>query len=100
MEAQGLRDNHERLVTLGVRVFGVSTDDAKSHEAFIAKNDLPFPLVVDDEGEVAAAFGVPVRVGFAARQSVLIDGTGAIAAVWRDVDPATHAEQVLAAAGR
>ena len=39
-----------------MQVYGVSTQDAASHVAFIDKHDLPFPLVVDGKGEVARAF--------------------------------------------
>jgi len=92
-----LRDNFQALTAKNVKVFGVSTQDAESHKAFIAKHDLPFSLVVDEEGKVAEAFGVPVRLGFASRQSVLINHEGKILKLWRDVDPATHAGQVLAA---
>ncbi len=96
MEAQGLRDSFEDFKARNVKVFGVSTDSAESHAAFIKKHNLPFPLVVDDGAKVAEAFGVPSRVGYLARQSVLIDDKGAIAQVWREVDPATHAATVLA----
>ena len=99
MEAQGLRDNFEKLTALGVKVFGVSTDDAASHKAFIKKHNLPFPLVVDADAKVAAAFEVPSRLGYLSRQSVLIDKDGKIKEIWRDVDPATHADKVIAAAG-
>jgi peroxiredoxin Q/BCP len=92
-----LRDNFEALGKLDMKVFGVSTQDAESHAAFIAKHQLPFPLVVDD-GAVAKAFGVPMTLGFAARQSFLIGKDGKLLAVWRDVDPETHATTVLDAA--
>ena len=75
----------------------MSLDDAESHKAFIAKNELPFPLVVDD-GAVADAFEVPHLAGFAKRHSFLIGSDGNIANIWRDVDPGNHASEVLAAA--
>lgn len=97
VEAQVLRDNHETLTQLGVKVFGVSLQDAASHQAFIDKHDLPFPLVVDEGGEVARAFEVPVKGEYAARHSFLIGRDGRIAEVWREVTPAEHADQVIAA---
>ncbi|MBK6686139.1 MAG: peroxiredoxin [Deltaproteobacteria bacterium] len=96
IEAQGLRDTFPELAAAGVRVLGVSTQDAASHQAFIEKHSLPFPLVVDD-GKVAEAFGVPLRNGLAARQSFLLKGPKVLKA-WPAVIPANHAAEVLAAA--
>lgn len=98
VEAQGLRDAHADLQAAGVQVYGVSTQDAASHEAFIDKHDLPFPLVVDDRGEVARAFRVPVKGEYAARQSFLVGPDGKIKKVWLEVKPQEHAAEVLSAA--
>ena len=96
-EAQRISDRHEELEELEVKVFGVSTQDAESHKDFIKRYELPFPLVVDPEGRLAAAFNVPVRMGFAARQSFLIDKKGKMLNIWRTVVPDEHASQVVAA---
>lgn len=80
-----------------MKVYGVSFDDAASHVAFRTKHNLPFPLVVDD-GKIADAFQVPHLVGFAKRQSILIGTDGTIRKIWRSVDPATHASDVVDAA--
>jgi len=98
VEAQGLRDSYQELVAAGVKVFGVSLQDAESHRAFIDKHELPFPLVVDGSGVVAKAFDVPVKGEYAARQSFLIGKDGKVVKVWRDVTPNGHAAEVLAAA--
>jgi peroxiredoxin Q/BCP len=98
MEAQGVRDAWKDFQAAGIDVYGVSTQDAASHQAFIEKHDLPFPLVVDDGGAIATAFKVPLKNGNAARQSFLIGKDGKIKAVWPDVVPAEHAASVLAAA--
>ena len=94
-----MRDNFQKLTAADVKIYGVSTQDAASHKAFIAKHGFQFPLVVDD-GKVAAAFGVPVTMGFASRQSFLIGPDGKMRAVWRDVQPEGHAAQVLAAVSK
>lgn len=98
VEAQGLRDSYEALTAAGVKVFGVSLQDAESHQAFIDKHELPFPLVVDADGAVAKAFDVPVKGEYAARHSFLVGKDGKLAKVWRDVTPDGHAAEVLAAA--
>lgn len=97
VEAQGLRDRAADLSAAGIEVYGVSAQDADSHKAFIDKYQLPFPLVVDGDGKIAAAFHVPVSArGFASRQSFLVGKDGKLEAVWLDVDPSTHAADVLA----
>lgn len=96
VEAKGLRDNYEALTEAGVKVFGVSMQDATSHQAFIDKHELPFSLVVDD-GTVAKAFDVPVSGEFAARHSFLLKG-GEVLKTWRKVIPSEHAAEVLEAA--
>ena len=53
-EACGFRDHYQTYQGQDVMVLGVSTDDAKSHTKFIQKYDLPFPLLIDAGGEVAA----------------------------------------------
>jgi peroxiredoxin Q/BCP len=98
VEAQGLRDAFTDLQAAGVQVYGVSTQDAASHAAFIDKHDLPFPLVVDSGGEVAKAFRVPVKGEYASRQSFLIGTDGKIKKVWLQVKPDAHAAEVLSAA--
>ncbi len=48
-EACNLRDNYERLLAQGYVVLGVSKDSQKSHQNFIKKQHLPFPLLADTE---------------------------------------------------
>ncbi|HEU4533318.1 MAG TPA: peroxiredoxin [Polyangiaceae bacterium] len=98
VEAQGIRDAWADFESSGVKVFGVSTQDAASHKDFIAKHKLPFQLVVDPDGQVAKAFGVPMQMGMASRQSVLIGKDGTIKKVWRKVTPSGHAQELLSAA--
>lgn len=97
-EACAFRDTFTRFSDQGITIFGVSRDTEASHVEFRKKYELPFPLVADESGAVQNAYGVPSRMGMAARMSFLIDGHGRIARVWPDVDPAMHADEVLAAA--
>jgi peroxiredoxin Q/BCP len=97
-EACAFRDAFARFSARGVTIFGVSRDSEASHAEFRKKHELPFPLVADESGAVQAAYGVPSRLGKAARVSFLVDGHGRVARVWPDVDPGVHADEVLAAA--
>jgi peroxiredoxin Q/BCP len=100
VEAQGIRDQWSAFEKAGIKVFGVSMQDAASHSAFIEKHKLPFPLVVDKDRSVTKAFGVPVSGGeYAARHTFLIGSDGKIKQIWRDVNPQAHAKELLEAAG-
>jgi thioredoxin-dependent peroxiredoxin len=55
-EACGFRDNYAQFQAKNTLIFGVSTDDAKSHQKFTEKFDLPFPLLCDVDAQVATAY--------------------------------------------
>lgn len=57
-QACNLRDNYSELRQQGYEVVGVSINDEKSHQKFIAKNELPFHLIADTEHTLADTFGV------------------------------------------
>lgn len=57
-EACNLRDNYSELRKQGYAVIGVSVDDEKSHQKFINKNELPFPLIADTDKTLVEQFGV------------------------------------------
>lgn len=57
-QACNLRDNYAELRRQGYEVVGVSINDEKSHQKFIAKNELPFRLIADTEHALADTFGV------------------------------------------
>lgn len=71
-QACSLRDSYSDLVDKGVRVYGVSTDSPAAQMKFKKKYRLPFTLIADTNAKVAQAFGVPLKVGFTARQAFLI----------------------------
>lgn len=58
VEACSLRDGYSQLISKGYTVIGVSKDSAKSHQGFITKHSLPFPLIADTETTLQQLFGV------------------------------------------
>lgn len=94
-EACAFRDSYDKYQARGVVIFGVSRDSEASHDAFRKNHTLPFPLVADENGAVQKAYGVPSRLGHAARVSFLVGRDGKIAHVWPDVDPVAQASDVL-----
>lgn len=57
-QACNLRDNYSELLSKGIQVIGVSGDNEASHQKFINKFDLPFPLVADVDKELINLYGV------------------------------------------
>lgn len=97
VEAQEIRDLYEQLQRTGAVVIGVSTDAADSHRAFAEKHQLPFLLASDESGELAQAFGVPLKNGRATRQSFVIGADGRIKRTFPQVTPKGHAAELLQA---
>lgn len=87
-------------------IFGVSIDSPASHEKFIAKYQLPFPLLSDADRQIVEAYGVWVEKSMygkkymgAERSTFVIGADGCLSAVFRKVKPAEHAallQQALA----
>ncbi|NWF95963.1 MAG: thioredoxin-dependent thiol peroxidase [Candidatus Thorarchaeota archaeon] len=60
-EACSIRDNYAVFLDAGIPVFGISGGAAKSHQAFKKKNNLPFPLLMDEDFKIAQLYGVYVK---------------------------------------
>jgi thioredoxin-dependent peroxiredoxin len=103
-EACSFRDASADLAADGAVVWGISPQDAGSHQRFRERHALSFPLLVDDAHRVAEAYGVWVekslygrRYWANARTTFLIGPDGRIARVWEKVRPEGHGQEVLAA---
>ncbi len=101
-EACDFRDNWARVQALGAKVYGLSRDSLKSHQNFIAKQALPFPLLSDPEATLLralGAFGRKVMYGKEVegiiRSTFLIDPNGVIRQVWPKVSVKGHVQAVL-----
>src|ERR1700736_2741272 len=95
-QACGLRDAWDDIKARAA-IFGVSTDPFESHEKFIRKFRLPFPLLADPERKLVKAYHVWVQKNFLGkrymgteRSTFVIDGNGQIAAILRKVKPDRH----------
>jgi thioredoxin-dependent peroxiredoxin len=97
VEAQEIRDLHGDLKQSGAVVIGVSADAQDSHRAFAEKHALPFLLASDETGQLAKAFGVPLKNGRAARVSFVIGPDGRIKRSFPQVTPKGHAAELLSA---
>lgn len=86
----------------GARVLGVSRDSVKAHDNFCARQGFGFALVSDADEALCSAFDVIAlknmygkQVRGIVRSTFLIDPSGRIAASWRKVKVAGHAQAVL-----
>ena len=102
-EACDIRDAWGEFERRGAVVLGISADSVSSHERFKEKYRLPFTLLSDPEHEVIERYGAwkPKRLAGKSflgivRSTFLIDAEGKVAKVWPKVDPAKHADWVLA----
>ena len=74
----------------------MSYDSPEKNRAFAEKNDLPFLLLSDSEHTLAKAVGATRAVmPFAKRVSYLVGADGIVLEAYPDVDPKTHAAEVL-----
>ena len=104
IEACNLRDNYEELKARGYEVVGVSVDDGKKHQRFIAKNELPFHLIADTEKVLVEQFGVwgekkmygRTYMG-TFRTTFIINEDGVIERVFtpKEIKVKEHAQQIL-----
>jgi len=97
-QACTFRDDWHKLTAMGAEVVGVSVDDVTSHFAFARKYNLPFPLLADASGAVAARYGSIRNLGlvkFARRNTFLVDPQGRIAKVYLSANTSRNSQQVI-----
>ena len=99
MEACAFRDNYAELQSLGAEVWGVSGDDASSHQRFATRHQLPYPMLVDQANGLRKAFGVPSVLGLLpGRVTYVIDASGVIRHIFNNLlDGPAHLREAKAA---
>ena len=102
-EAQEFRDHIKDFEKAGAVVVGVSKDSVKRHDNFVAKHDLPFQLVSDEDSHLCEDYGVWLEKSMYGkkfmgiqRATFIIDGKGVIQHVWPKVKVKGHVAEVLA----
>ena len=103
-EACAFRDRKGELADRDAMVLGVSSDSQESHAKFRVKHGLNFPLLVDTDHKVAEKYCAwreknmygKKTIGIQ-RSTFLIDPTGHVARVWKQVKVDGHDAQVLEA---
>ena len=97
-----LSDNYKLLLEKGYDVLGVSCDSVKRHQKFIAKHDLPFNLVSDEDHKVVNDYGVWQLKKFMGREymgivrtTFIIDENGLISDIITKVNTKEHTTQII-----
>lgn len=105
-QACSLRDGFAELKKANITVLGVSIDDEKSHQKFIAKYDLPFDLIADADKAIVEKYGAwgeksmySKKYMGTLRKTFLIGEDGKIVKIFDKVKVGEHADEVLAAFG-
>jgi thioredoxin-dependent peroxiredoxin len=106
-EACNFRDNMDVISETGALLYGISPDNIASHNKFVAKYELNFPLLADEGAKVAQEYGVWKEKNMYGRKymgiersTFLINPDGTIGYIWRKVKPAGHAAEVLKVLGQ
>ena len=103
-ESQNFRDALPEFQAAGAQIIGVSRDSLSSHERFIDKQALTFPLLADTEERLCELFGVMKmknmygkQVRGIERSTFLIDAQGVLIQEWRGIKVPGHVQAVLQA---
>jgi len=102
-EACSFRDDLKKFEKSKSVILGVSADDLDSHQKFITKYSLSFPLLSDTNTKVSKAYGVYKLKNMYGKQywgiertTFLIDEKGKIEKIFPRVKVDGHSEELLA----
>jgi peroxiredoxin Q/BCP len=102
IQAIGFSDREGEFQRIDTVVFGVSSDDVLSHQAFRDQHGLSVQLLADTEKEVCRLYDV-IREkivdghpkSYLLRATFVIDKKGVVRHIMQDVNPKAHVEEVL-----
>ncbi len=107
-QACAIRDQWSEIKsTTKLKLFGISHDSIESHQKFIKKKSLPFPLISDPERTICEAYGVlgeksilgKTLFNITERSTFIIDEKGKLSHILEKVSPSTHLDDLLEALG-
>jgi len=101
-EACDFRDNLNRIAGHGAALVGVSPDPVKSHQKFVKKESLNFPLLADEDRVISEAYGVWKEKSMYGRKfmgvertTFIIDEKGRIERIFPKVRVRGHVDEVI-----
>lgn len=96
IETKAFRDIHPEFAKRNVTVVGVSVDTPVDESKFADKCGIPFGLVADPKGEIAARYGVVGKSGLARRVTFLIGPDGRVMEIIDTSNPTAHVDAAKA----
>ena len=100
IEAHSFQKDEAQYKSKNTIVLGVSLDSSDSHKQFCAKEGLNFKLLADESAQVATRYGSVMEYQgkqYAARNTFVVDPSGIVRKIYRDVNPSGHSKEVLSA---
>ena len=103
-EACSLKQHYAELQDAGYAVVGISKDSAASHQKFIDKYELPFPLIADTDTSLLQTLGAwgeknmyGKKTMGTLRTTYLVNEQGVIEKIFtpKEIKTKMHAEQIL-----
>lgn len=103
-EACSLKQHYQELQEAGYAVVGISKDSAASHQKFIDKYELPFPLIADTDTSLLQTLGAwgeknmyGKKVMGTLRTTYLVNEAGVVEKIFtpKEIKTKIHAEQIL-----
>ncbi|MCH9844646.1 MAG: peroxiredoxin [Alphaproteobacteria bacterium] len=97
IESCEFRDLKSDFDEVNTAIIGISPDAVESHQEFVTKFSLNFPLLADTDQKIQQAYNVPtLDKGYLERSTFLIAPDGTLAQIWRNVNVQGHVNDVLA----
>ena len=102
LQAEDFTASLHQFEQLGAKVVGVSRDSLKSHEKFIEKLSIGYPLITDPDEKLCQYFDVMKEKSMygkkymgVERSTFIIDPKGVLRHEWRKVKVKGHIDEVL-----
>jgi thioredoxin-dependent peroxiredoxin len=96
IECKSLAEHGDMIKKYRAQYFMISVDPLDQNKKFAESEHADFPLLSDPSKSTSRAYGVLGWLGFASRWTFYIGPDGKIAAIDKDVKPATSAEDMAA----
>ncbi|NRA74093.1 MAG: peroxiredoxin [Rickettsiales bacterium] len=101
-QAQEFSKLYSQFQESDTEIIGVSKDNLSSHNKFCEKENIPYPLLLDEEGEICNLYGVIKEKSMFGkkflginRSTFLIDKNRKVIKIWKSVKASGHAQKVL-----
>ncbi|CEN39451.1 thioredoxin-dependent thiol peroxidase [Capnocytophaga cynodegmi] len=101
-EACSLRDEYSVLKEKGYELLGVSADSVSKQMNFATKNNLPFPLIADEDKKIIKQFGVWGEKKFMGRtfdgilrKTFIVNESQILTNIIEKVQTKSHAQQIM-----